>query len=137
MLKEKELWLVLEPAEDIPGQWTGHCLDLDIVSQGASLQHALQMTFEAVLLTVADDLEAARDPFARRSAPDQDWEHLTKILREGHRGALPESTASVVVATQMRLSVRMDSAASEPLVQQIAPAWLIEPTEAAAHSSPN
>ena len=46
--------VLLEPALDVPGQWTAHNLDLDIISQGNSPEHALAMIREATQLVVED-----------------------------------------------------------------------------------
>ena len=68
------LRLLVKPAEDVTGQWVGHCLELDILSVGTSPEHAIAMTREAVSECVADDLRSGRDPFARRPAPDESFE---------------------------------------------------------------
>lgn len=65
---------MIAPADDVPGQWVGHCLDLDIVSAGTSPEHALEMVTEAVNECIEDDLAHGRDPFARRPAPDAERE---------------------------------------------------------------
>lgn len=67
------LTVYLTRAPDLEGQWVGHCLDVDVVSQGASLQQAYEMTREAVEMVVLDDLNANRDP-SERSAPREEWE---------------------------------------------------------------
>lgn len=66
----RHLRVLVHPAEDVPGQWVGHCLELDILSVGTSPEHALAMTTEAVQMCVDDDVAHGWDPFARRPAPD-------------------------------------------------------------------
>lgn len=63
----------LTRAPDLQGQWVGHCLDVDVVSQGGSLKQAYEMIREAVDMVVLDDLNAGRDP-SKRSAPREEWE---------------------------------------------------------------
>ena len=41
-------WFLVTPAEDLPGAWTVHCLETDVVSQGESPRHAFEMGMEAV-----------------------------------------------------------------------------------------
>ncbi len=75
-------WVLAYPAPDLPGQWIGHCLDIDVVSHGASLEHAVRMTLEAAMIVVLDDAGQGRDPLERR-APSEEWEPLWKLLSEG------------------------------------------------------
>lgn len=73
------LHVVVEPDPDLPGQWTAHVLDLDVVTQGNSLEHALRMAAEACALVLADDLEAGLD-LKRRRAPAHFWGEVGSIL---------------------------------------------------------
>lgn len=82
---EADLWLLIKPAPDVPNQWVAHCLDLDIVTQGNSMEHAFEMLREAVGMTVCDDLEAGRDPRRRKKAPQVCWDEWDRILKHGHR----------------------------------------------------
>ncbi len=70
------------PAEDLPGIWVAHCLDIDVFSQGRSLGEAMAMIREALELTVADDLAHGRDPLGRR-APKEDWDALWREAMPG------------------------------------------------------
>lgn len=76
------LWLLLRPAEDVPGQWIAHCLDLDVVTQGNSISHAFTMAQEAVCMVVAEDMSEGRDPLERR-APDEFWAELWPVVTRG------------------------------------------------------
>jgi predicted RNase H-like HicB family nuclease len=76
----RTLQVLIGPAEDVPGQWFGHCLDLDIVSAGISSEHALEMVTEAVGLCIEDDLANGLDPWARRPAPPECWPAPTPSL---------------------------------------------------------
>ena len=75
-------WVLAYPAPDLPGQWIGHCLDIDVFSHGDSLEHALRMTLEAAVIVVLDDVGQGRDPLDRR-APDEEWAPLWKLVTEG------------------------------------------------------
>lgn len=70
----------LTPAPDLPGMWVGHCLEVDVVSQGDSLRHAYEMTREAVELVILDDLSLGREP-TQRSAPRDEWEAAYKTVQ--------------------------------------------------------
>ncbi len=107
------LWVVVRPAEDLPDQWVAHCLDLDVVSQGTSFQHAMEMVFEASSMVVADDIVAGRDPFSRR-APDNFWDELFLMVTKGQ--SVPFSTLLKgvdrefvkLIASQMVLKVNLE-----------------------------
>jgi predicted RNase H-like HicB family nuclease len=75
-------WIVVEPAEDIPGVWVGHCLDFDVISQGDSPHDAIDSVNEAIAMTVVDDLHHGLDPNERR-APAEFWDRLVHILKHG------------------------------------------------------
>jgi predicted RNase H-like HicB family nuclease len=77
----RTVWILLSPAPDVEGQWTGHCLDFDVVSQGDSLEHAAMMVRAAIDLVIEEDAKAGLDPFDRDQAPDEDWEQLYGLLR--------------------------------------------------------
>lgn len=97
-------WIVVEPAEDIPGVWVGHCLDFDVISQGDSPHDAIDSVNEAVAMTVVDDLHHGLDPSERR-APAEFWDRLAYVLRHGDQVKLSEVTADrkIVLATQVTL----------------------------------
>ena len=62
--------------------WLAHCLDLDVITYGKSLDHAMEMAREAITMVVDDDLVVGRDPLSRR-APKSCWVSLDRILRAG------------------------------------------------------
>ena len=111
------LWFLVRRAVDLPGQWTAHCLELDVVTQGESVEHAIRMLAEASVMTLADDLEHGRDPFDRR-APDEYWAELYRIVREGLPGQLAELAAAgdrlQVVAGQVEFHVFEQARSSLP-----------------------
>lgn len=90
-----QCWTVIERSQEMPGQWTAHALDFDIVSYGDSPRGALMMVREAVQLAIVDDLSESLDPLARK-APPECWEPLTRIWKDGRR--LADSAALAVEA---------------------------------------
>ena len=72
----------LTRAPDVEGQWVGHCLEVDVVSQGQTMKEAFEATREAVELVVLDDLASAREP-TQRSAPREEWEAAYAAVRTG------------------------------------------------------
>lgn len=64
-------------SEEVPGQWLAHCLDVDVVTYGNSLKHALDMAREAVDLVIKDDLASGLEPM-ERSAPREEWESVLR-----------------------------------------------------------
>lgn len=80
---EQNFWVLVKPAEDVPGQWVGHCLDLDILSVGTSPRHALDMTGQAVCEIVADDLAHGRYPLDRHRAPPEFYSELARVQSKG------------------------------------------------------
>lgn len=72
-------WVIVRPADDIDGEWVAHCLDLDVVTQGSSPAHALEMAREAAAMVVVEDLNTNRDPLRRR-APEEFWAELYAMV---------------------------------------------------------
>jgi predicted RNase H-like HicB family nuclease len=73
----------LTRAPDVEGQWVGHCLEVDVVSQGQTMREAFEATREAVELVILDDLGSAREP-TQRSAPREEWEAAYALVRTGN-----------------------------------------------------
>lgn len=80
-------WFLFERAEDVPDAWVAHCLDLDVVTYGVSLQHALEMVLEATRMVLDHDAAVGRDSLDRR-APDEYWEKLD-ALRKAPKMRIP------------------------------------------------
>ena len=71
-------------AADLPGQWIGHCLDLDIVSQGNSPEEALRMIREATEMSVIDAMNDGLDPKAvYKRAPERYWARFKDAMDHG------------------------------------------------------
>jgi predicted RNase H-like HicB family nuclease len=77
-------WVVFKQSQEVKDQWVAHCLDLDVITQGNSLSHAVQMMSEAIGMTLVDDLQAGRNPTERR-APKEYWDEVFEIARRGKR----------------------------------------------------
>lgn len=92
-------WVIVRRAEDVEGLWTAHCFELDVVTQGRSVGHALEMAAEACTMIVEDDLERGRDSLERR-APLEFWGDLREILRDAEF----VGDATALVAGEMTIS---------------------------------
>ena len=102
-------WVLIQPADDLPGVWVAHALDFDVVSQGDSVEHAMQMIAEAVSIVLEEDIESGDDPYARR-APDQFWERLYDVMAHGERlplGEIIERARNAGPTVQCCLAVSM------------------------------
>ncbi|HVY65901.1 MAG TPA: hypothetical protein VHH11_13850 [Gammaproteobacteria bacterium] len=75
------VWVLARPAADLPEQWIAHVLNLDVVTQGNSLAHALDMAVEATLMVLSDDIAEGRNPQARRPAPPECFKELHEVQR--------------------------------------------------------
>lgn len=73
-------WVYISRAPDIEGAWIAHCVDFDIMSQGDSPLHALEMVREALELAFADDLNQGLDPAERGAdVAAEDWVFATPV----------------------------------------------------------
>src|SRR5262245_5916267 len=85
-----DFWAVISPSQDVPGQWVAHCLNLDVLSQGNSPEHAREMLADAVEMVINDDFHAGRDPLKRSAAPKEDYELLEQVLTFGKQGSFAD-----------------------------------------------
>lgn len=108
------LHLVIGPS---PGEtcWVGHCLDLDVVTQGRSEDHVLDMLREACGMVVGDDLVNGRDLSERRASPEH-WADLARLIR----GDVSESPTKIRVAYWAMLQVGEDGEARLSHIRTIA-----------------
>jgi predicted RNase H-like HicB family nuclease len=60
-----KLTYVVFPCTDVVGDWVGHCIEFDAVSQGQTAQEALNMVMEAARIIWDEDRKEGRDPFKR------------------------------------------------------------------------
>jgi predicted RNase H-like HicB family nuclease len=99
-------WVLVTPAEDLPGTWVAHALEFDVVTQGASADAALRMVFEAVAMVLTDDQQDGLDPYRRR-APSECWQQLREIMEHGERIEGSELNAKVRESAFDALAVMM------------------------------
>jgi predicted RNase H-like HicB family nuclease len=123
----RTVWILLNPAEDVEGQWVAHCLDLDVVTQGSSLEHAAIMAREAVDLVIETDAAAGQNPFDREEAPQEDWQRLYALMHHAvplrHVPREKWSRLQIVAMPYAVCVPEVDEAPdSDPL--QIPDAWL-------------
>jgi predicted RNase H-like HicB family nuclease len=112
--REYNFWFVLRRADDVPGEWVGHCLELDVVTQGNSLHNALNMLGEACFMTLGDDVSSGKDPLDRR-APQSCWDHMFNIAAHGMTvdfKTLDETKVSFV-ACQVQFRCKFSSATAK------------------------
>jgi len=82
-LAETNLSVLVTPSSEVRGQWVAHCLNLGVVTQGDSIQHAFMMAREAVLQVVIDDLAQGLDPLEREPADASWWQLVAEIHHGG------------------------------------------------------
>lgn len=113
-------WVLVQPSADVPGEWIAHCLEVDVVTQGTSINDAFKMAAEATTMVVCEDLAAGRNPLDRR-APDEFWAELWPVVNDGSRKSLREVAANSgsvrCVAAQLLMHatiVEMDPSTHKP-----------------------
>lgn len=105
-IRNFNFWVIAKPAEDVPGEWVAHCLEVDVVSQGSSLNHAFEMVAEAVAMVVTEDIATGKQPTDRR-APEEFWGELWDVVHSGKplpKGGVPDEDVTCAAA-QMVISV--------------------------------
>lgn len=89
--------VIVTPSE-VKGQWVAHCLNIDLVTQGDSVQHAFAMALESVRTVVADDLKQGLDPLDRKEAPEECWKLMNETVRHGQPMSTVEDLSRIRVA---------------------------------------
>jgi len=69
--------------QEVADLWVGHCLNIDVVSQGATPCAALENTMMATQFLVLDDCANGKDPHSRNIAPKEDWDAFRSIQKAG------------------------------------------------------
>lgn len=77
---EFPLRVVLYPAPDLPGQWIGHGLETDIVTQGDSAEHALAMMADALRALTTYQALRRRPSRQLRPAPKEVWDLVADAI---------------------------------------------------------
>jgi hypothetical protein len=92
------LWFIVRPSDDIPGDWEAHCLEFDLVAQGQTLGEALELVVESCAIHVRESLRSSCDPYATR-APDECWSFRDSVISNGEKLS-PEQFHSVLQGRQ-------------------------------------
>ncbi len=117
----RTLVVLVTRAEDVPGLWVSHCLNLDVISQGETLGAALDAVKEAVEMVLDDDLARGADPFERGPAPDECWQQMNEVMRAGvPASTMPDESMIGALVTQLTVYC----VASHPVEQMPLP-WQI------------
>lgn len=85
MYNEVVMAVVMRKASDVEGEWVAHCLNLDVMSQGASMDDAFKNIIEVISLTITDDCAHGLDPLERPEAPEADWLPFRRTWGRGRR----------------------------------------------------
>jgi hypothetical protein len=140
---ETTMTVLVTPSEDVPGQWVAHCLNIDVVTQGDSVQHAFMMVKEAVLQVVLDDIAHGLDPLERPRASEDLWELVTTTLREGCPVPAIEDQRRITAAIgALHVRVPRDALPERarpavPEVDMLPPAWQIAAVQQMRDSRPH
>lgn len=141
MMVSATLPVLVTPARDVPGQWIAHCLSLDLVTQGESLQHAFMMAHEAILQVVNDDIRQGLDPLDRAEAPTECWDVLNSTLRHGRPLMGVDDVSQIKSAVgYVQVSVNADALPNRPRlseVEMLPPAWQIAAVRGERDSHPS
>jgi predicted RNase H-like HicB family nuclease len=132
--------VLIQPAADLPGQWVAHCLQGDVMSQGSSPAEARDSLVEAFQIVFEHEVEHGRNPFERRSAPEECWAAWKHVMQNGRPVSFAEAeqraTAAVAyIATMMTVLVEVIDHQKNVVIESddatdVPPAWMIA-------SSPN
>jgi predicted RNase H-like HicB family nuclease len=71
------LRVAIYPAGNVEGQWIAHCLEADRVTQGDSVEHALEMAAEALDAVAKFNTSHDRFPVTLTHAPEEIWDLLS------------------------------------------------------------
>jgi hypothetical protein len=129
-MAETNLTVLVTPSE-VEGQWIGHCLNIDLVTQGESIQHAFAMVTEAVREVVRDDLAHGLDPLHRPQAPQECWDLFVDTTRHGKPLTAiddPKNIRAIVGYVQVIVPAGQLPASSRPPefeVEMLPPVWQI------------
>ena len=96
--------VLLSRSDQVEGQWVAECLDIGLVTQGDSVQHAMEMMLEAVMLVIAEDLRALRETFDsrwRRPSEDKHWRTYARVLSEGSPVSIEDTSRCQAVAAAL------------------------------------
>ena len=98
---EENLWVIVQPAVETPGQWRAFCLNVDIVSSSSSPERALRALTDAVGICLGEGA------CPRRRASRGEWALLERVLREG-QGGTPPRGEEITAAAQIQIARQPD-----------------------------
>lgn len=104
---QRELTILVDRSRSLPGVWIAHCLDLDLIAQGESVEDALSDLREVVKDAVLDDLNHDLNPFERNAAPAEFYAALDAAKQ--WQGAPEDRDVGVFM-----LRIRVEQVESEP-----------------------
>ena len=96
--------VLVSRSDQVEGQWVAECLDIGLVTQGDSVKHAIEMTLEAVMLVIEEDLRAQRDTFSalwRLPSEDKRWRTYARVLSEGSPVSIEDTSRCQAVAAAL------------------------------------
>lgn len=105
------MWFLVQRAEDMPSVWEGHCLDVDAVAHGATVEEALDAAARSASIIIEKDICAKADP-ARRRAPEEYWRTLMSVIEHGERTSTDEllgmSSEDIIAALNLDVEVEFE-----------------------------
>lgn len=119
--RDRLLWVLVTPAEDMSGSWIARVLDLGLTTQADSLDEAFEMAQDALQVAIVSDLAKGLDPFDRKPSAREHWAVLDELISNPHRSRLddlsPEQRARIsAAAAQLAVSTVQQMAASVPMM---------------------
>ena len=89
--------------QEADASWSAHILDLDVVTHGRDVWHAIAMAQEAVALVLEWDAGEGRDPLERADrTPGEAWATFQVCMGRWPEAILAEITDLVVVSAPQR-----------------------------------
>lgn len=76
-MRQLECSVLLERDDEI-AVWVGHCLDLDLISQGETAQQAEALLKEAMQMFISEGELFTAEELQTRRAPEEYWEQFAR-----------------------------------------------------------
>ncbi len=80
------VWVHVYKAAD---KWIAHAMTFDVLGDGDSPQSALQSVHDLAHTVIDDDLCWGFDPYEDRSAPEEYWGAVWKVVRDANGNDIP------------------------------------------------
>lgn len=104
------LALLVKPADDAPGRWLAYCLDVNLVSEGHSVEEALKSLQDVLSIAFLDDCKRGQNPLTRNAAAPRFWKFFSLIRQTGHKVTYQEiikPSGPRFVAIEARMALPM------------------------------